>query len=151
MAHFSVYDMTRDGDWFTINARGPRSVVPATAVELWKEDACQQAELAFPGDEEAVDRNQQEVYDIKADLLTTGVCQSEYFDSWYALVGEQDDSVAWLCYDIQWDVDEGVDHGPLPAAMVIHAGPEDGLEELSDMLSATSGMCHKGFKVQVIG
>ncbi len=150
MTGYRVLSLSREGDVFTIDNQGVFRESAQAAVEEWKEAGCIEAELAFSGDEEAVDRNQHEIYDMKADLLTTGFSHSEFFDMYAVLVNVTELGVSHLCFDIQWDVDAGYDGPGLPEGLVIHASIDDGEDELSDAVSDASGFCHKGFKSQLL-
>lgn len=148
---YRVLSLLREGDVFTVTNQGVLRASPVSAIEEWKEAGCVSAELSFPGDQEAVDRNQHEIYDMKADLLTTGVSHSEFFDMYVVLVEVKELGIYHLCFDLDWDVDMEEYEGPaLPEFVLIHATLDDGEEELSDAVTDTTGFCHRGFKSQVI-
>lgn len=148
---FRVVAFTKDAD--TIDFDGPGISKPSAqeAVEAWKEDACEQAALSLGEDEDEVNRNQEEIYDMKNDLLEGRIAHSEFFDNYAALVEDFNNGVAVLCYDIQWDGDGATG---LPEMLVIHTTmdefEDEGDESLSDALSNITGFCHKGFKTQVV-
>lgn len=147
MRTFRVVTFTYNNSQIEFDGPGISKPSVQEAVEAWKEDACQQAELSFPGDQEAVDRNQIEIYDMKADLLEGRVAHSEFFDNYAALVEDFNNSVPFLCYDIEWDAPTECG---LPAMMLIMSTIDADEEEVSDALSDITGFCHKGFKTQVV-
>lgn len=149
---YFVATFTRDGDTINFDNRSPDKPTIEEAVEEWKERACQEAELALGDDEEAVDRNQQEIYDMKNDILAGRIAESEFFDNFAGVATHFNNTIPVLCYDIEWDADEPAG---LPNYMIVHAAHSDYMDgdaddEIGNVLSDATGFCHKGFKSVLI-